>query len=268
MNESSGHRKSDFDSIYDQPDPRAYFTTLEPFDYRIPQHGVDLFRHVLSERSGGSGPVATVLDVCCSYGVNAMLLKTDLGMDDLYARYRAPEVQALEPDELADLDRQFIREHERVGAPRVFGLDAAANAVAYAVDVGSLDGGAVENLESDDPSAALADLLATVDLITITGGIGYVTERTFDRLMAATPSSTWVAAMCLRTYDYQPFVETFARHGLRTERWPGTFRQRRFTDETEQQWAFEQVRSRGLDPTGVEDDGYFHAEFFLSRPAD
>ena len=34
-------QKADFGAIYDQPDPRAFFSTLEKFDYVIPQHGAD-----------------------------------------------------------------------------------------------------------------------------------------------------------------------------------------------------------------------------------
>ena len=260
-------QKADFDSIYDQRDPRAYFTTLEPFDYQVPQHGADIFNKLLQVRPPGSGRTPTVLDVCCSYGVAATLLKTSLDMGDLYAHYRDPAVQEFVPEQMMHADKSFLDEHRRPRVPKVLGLDVAGIAVDYALAIGSLDAGAVENLEEDEPTSGLAEQLSEVDLITTTGGIGYVTERTFDRLLTYAPASAWVATFCLRTYDYEPIIETLSRHGLRTERVERTFRQRRFTDETEQKWALEQVTSRGFDPEGREDDGYYHAEFYLSRPA-
>ena len=109
--------------------------------------------------------------------------------------------------------------------------------------------------------------MSEVDLITTTGGVGYVTERTFDRLLDVAPESVWVAAFCLRTYDYRPIIETLSTHGLQTERLPQTFPQRRFTDPDEEQWAVAEVRKRRLDPAGKEAEGDYHAEFYLSRPA-
>lgn len=267
MTEDTVLQKADFDSIYDQLDPRAYFTTLGPFDYQIPQHGTDIFNKLLRVCMPGGGRTPTILDVCCSYGVVATLLKTGLDIADLYAHYRDPAVQALLPGQMVHVDKRFLHEHQRAHVPQVLGLDVAGNAVDYAVAVGSLDAGAVENLEDDEPSSRLTAQLSKVNLITTTGGIGYVTERTFDRLLTCAPASAWVATFCLRTYDYEPIIETLGRHGLRTERVSRTFRQRRFTDEAEQKWALEQVTSRGLDPGGREDDGYYHAEFYLSRPA-
>ena len=62
--------------------------------------------------------------------------------------------------------------------------------------------------------------------------------------------------------------QAFARHGLVTEQVPGTtFRQRRFADRAEAAAAVHDVRRRGLDPTGKESDGWFHADCFVTRPA-
>lgn len=266
MSSEQPTRKADFGAIYDQPDPRAYFLTLEPFDYAIPQHGADLFTRLLHARRPGSSEQLRVLDVCCSYGIVATLLKTDLDLAAVYAHYRRAEARSLTPEELVELDRRLLRERRRAGAPAVVGLDVAPNAVAYAVATGALDAGFTENLEDDAPSAALTEIMAGVDLITATGGVGYVTEKTFGKLVAAAPDSVWVAAFCLRSYDYTPIADALGRHGLRTERWAETFVQRRFTGPEEQRWAVSQVRGRGLDPGGLEADGHHHAEFYLSRP--
>lgn len=260
-------QKADFGAIYDQPDPRAYFRTLEPFDYVIPQHGAEVITRLLQARDDGQARRSRILDVCCSYGVVATLLKTRLDLAAVYAHYREATDQALTSEQLVAVDRRLLHDHADPGSPTVIGLDVAPRAVEYALATGVLDAGVVENLEVDAPSAELAALMSEVDLITTTGGVGYVTEKTFTRLLDLAPESVWVAALCLRTYDYRPIVETLSTHGLQTERLPQTFPQRRFTDPSEEQWAVAEVRKRGLDPAGKEAAGYYHAEFYLSRPA-
>lgn len=260
-------QKTDFDSIYDQPDPRQYFSTLEAFDYLVPQHGADLFAQVLQARTADNGRPPKILDVCCSYGVVATLMKTHLDLSDVYAHYRGAASQSLSRDRLVELDQKLLADHARPGGPEVVGLDVARNALDYAVETGALDAGIVANLELEEPSDELTAQVADVDLITTTGGVGYVTDRTFGRLTEVTADSAWVAAFCLRTYDYQPIEDALEARGLQTERVTQTFPQRRFTGPEEKQWAVSEVSSRGLDPEGKESDGYLHAEFYLSRPA-
>jgi SAM-dependent methyltransferase len=260
-------QKADFGAIYDQPDPRAYFLTLVPHDYVIPQYGAELFGRLLQARGTRDGRRPRILDVCCSYGVVATLMKTGFNLTQVYEHYREAAEQGLTSDQLVEADRRLLREQSQPGDAHVIGLDVAANAVEYAVATGSLDAGVVENLEVDAPSSELASLMSGVDMITTTGGVGYVTERTFDRLLGPSPQDVWVAAFCLRTYDYGPITDTLRTHGLHTERLPQTFRQRRFTGPEEEEWAVAEVRKHGADPAGKEAEGYYHAEFYLSRPA-
>jgi hypothetical protein len=261
-------QKADFGTIYDQPDPRAYYRTLEPFDYRIPQYGAELFARLLQARSPAAAHGPRVLDVCCSYGVVATLMKTRRDISAIYAHYREAAEQDLTSDELIEADRQLLQQHDGPGRPSVIGLDVAANAVAYALATQALDAGAVENLEVDEPSSELTELMSDVDLVTTTGGVGYVTEKTFGRLLDVAPVGVWVAAFCLRTYDYGPIIETLSAHGLQTERLSQTFPQRRFTGPEEERWAIAEVRRHGADPAGKEAEGCHHAEFYLSRPTD
>lgn len=264
--------KADFGEIYNEADARAYYRTLGQYDYRIPEHGAAIFRRLLqpqsdrASRGSSDGPPMTVLDVCCSYGVLAGLLKTDLSIDDLYRHYQDPGKDGLSPDDAAEIDRKYIAEHAIAGQPRMLGLDIAGNAVAYAESAGLLDAGFAENLEADDPSDRLREAMADVDLIITTGGIGYVTEATFARLLAAAKPSVWVASFCLRAYDYAPIRRVLDAHGLRTEQATRTFEQRKFVDDDEQRWSVEQVREWGLDPADLEEAGYYHANFYLSRP--
>lgn len=146
------------------------------------------------------------------------------------------------------------------------GLDVADGAVGYGVATGALDAAFTENLEDTAPSATLAAQMRTVDLITTTGGVGYVSERTFTALVDASDNTPWVAAFALRAYDYGPIERALAAHGLVTEQSGASFPQRRFADASEQRWAVEQVGANGNDPEGLETTGRYYADFFLSRP--
>src|SRR5699024_9437347 len=77
----------------------------------------------------------------------------------------------------------------------------------------------------------------------------------------------WVAAFVLRTVGYDTVAAVLQDRGLTTERLAGTtFRQRRFASAHEQETALAAAHAHGLDTTGKEDDGWYHCDFYLSRP--
>jgi SAM-dependent methyltransferase len=164
-------------------------------EYQAPAHGERVFGRLAQRRREHlDRKDVVVLDLCCSYGINAALLNHDLTLNALYARYGSPELAALSTDELVLADRAFYGEHRRSQPVQVVGIDVADQAVAYAHRVGLHWAGSSENLEMENPSTALAHLLTGVDLITVTGGIGYITERTFDRVLkhASAEGDCWV----------------------------------------------------------------------------
>ncbi|GAA2239578.1 MULTISPECIES: hypothetical protein [Kitasatospora] len=263
-----GWGKSTFEDIYDQPDPRAYFTRLRPLRYQTPHHAQPVFRGLLAERArlNPPGEPVTMVDLCCSYGITAALVNHDLTLEDLYARYTGPEMAGLSTPELIEADKEFYAAHRREQAVPFIGLDAAPRAVAYASAVGLLDGAFAENLETGPASARLARAVAATGLITITGGVGYIGPRTFDTVVSHTRTPVWVAAFALRMVDYRPIANTLAARGMVTRTSPETYPQRRFTDDDEQQRAIARVTATGYDPTGREADGYYHTLFHQSRP--
>ncbi|MCG5214006.1 hypothetical protein [Streptosporangium sp. KLBMP 9127] len=260
--------KADFNAIYDRPDPRDYYNGLGALDYAAPHHGQRVFRKVLDALDVDR---PTIVDLCCSYGVNAALLKHDLTLENLYDRYGSDQIAGLATDELTDADRAFYADRRRADAPRVIGVDTAASAIEYALEVGLLDGGAVEDMERDKPSSELADAVGEADLITVTGGIGYITDQSIDRLLDCTSPERrpWFAALCLRTVSYEPVAESLARHGLVTEQLEEhTFPQRRFAGPEERDYAMRALAEQGLDPLGKESAGEYHVNVYLSRPGD
>ena len=264
----TGTTKADFTSIYDQPDPRAYYRTLVPLDYQIPQTALPVLDRVI-DASADNGAPRPALDVCSSYGINGALLRNDVALDDLAANYMSLG-DDLSPEQVAASDRALLDGRARAVPRVVYGLDAAPNAIAYAKSAGLVDDGWAVDLENDAAPQSLRDALAGVRLIVCTGGVGYVTARTFDALagLVADPADLWLAVFVLRVFDYSEIAEVLSERGLVTEQLEGqTFRQRRFADEAEQDAAVTDVIDRGLDPAGKEADGWFHADCFITRPA-
>ncbi|MGW0765816.1 hypothetical protein [Streptomyces sp. NPDC002676] len=262
--------KSRFDDVYVQPDPRAYFTRLAPLEYEIPHQAQPVFRQVAAERAAfddGRPGKPVVLDVCCSYGINAALLNHDVTLAELYERYTSDTARRMSTAELAAWDKEFYAERRRPDTLPVYGLDIAAPAVQYAQQTGLLDGAFTDDLEQAPPSPRLSSALADVGLITLTGGGSYITERTFATLLDGTRRPVWVSAFVLRTVSYEPVARKLAAYGLRTTvDQSRSYPQRRFTDEGEQQYAIEAVTELGRDPSGREEAGRFHSVLYDSRP--
>jgi hypothetical protein len=273
LHQKSG--KANFEVIYDLEDPREYFNVLGEFDYCIPQHGQHVFGALAEAwRNGDKSRRLRIVDVCCSYGVNAALLKHKITIDDLYARYRSRELADLSHEELAESDAEFYGKRRREPAPEVIGVDVARNAVSYGVRSRLLDAGFAENLEENEPTEALGRAVAGTDLLTVTGGIGYISGLTFERLierMMDGPEGRvpWIASFALRWVSYEDISEVLSKYGLVTEKLEGhTFTQRRFTNETEREYVLEELAKMDVDTTGKEDTGWYHANFYLSRPVD
>jgi SAM-dependent methyltransferase len=258
--------KADFTDEYNATDPRAYYANLGDLAYQVPAHGAAVFRHlsdVIDERSGPP----TVLDVCCSYGINAALLNHDLSFEDLRHHYTSPAVEGLTRHEMVDADRQLYAAHRRPDARRVLGLDVSENAVGYAVEAGLLDGGIVADLESEAVPGEVAAQLGPVDLVTITGGVGYVNEGTFEQIVSACDAPPWIAALSLRWIGFDPIAESLEEHGLVTERLDGyAVRQRRFADAVERDHVLGALEDRGILPNEMEEEGWHCAELYVVRP--
>lgn len=265
--------KADFSSIYVQPDPRSYFRTLGGLGYSIPHLARPIFEQLIEARQRAKGGPITVLDLGCSYGINAMLMKYRVSYDQIVERYDALAAQPIESDKLLEMDRHFLAAWPKRRDITVIGLDISAPAIRYAQASGALDIGFSADLESQDVPPEMAAALAKVDLIVSTGCVGYVTNKTFEKLALCAANGEapnnipWVASFVLRMFDYGEIAATLQRQGLTTEKFEGaSFVQRRFRDEEEMRGTLEALAQRGISPTAKEAEGLFHAEFFCSRP--
>ncbi len=263
--------KANFDDAYRAADPRRYFRDLGELDYVIPHFALPVFRRLVQAwRAANGGAEVTVADVGCSYGINAALLKYPFSYRSLQHRYVTPELQSLTPAELLAFDKRFFSSWPTCEPVRVVGIDIARPAVSYAQRCGVLDDGVVVDLEAEPvPAEALAPL-AALDMILSTGCVGYVTHRTFQRLLSQVTRDDppWVASFVLRMFPYDDIASTLRQYNLETEKLSGrTFTQRAFKDDNEREDVLAALQRLGIDPRGKESEGYYHAELFVSRPA-
>ncbi len=263
--------KANFEWTYNQLDPRAYHSALGNFAYDIPERAAPVFRRLFDAlRRCRQLDTITAVDLGCSYGINATLLKHDLSMADLRAHYASFDAEA-SPREVLALDQKVFSPDKARGDLKVLGLDRAQFATAYAYWAGTLDGAIAENLEEDDPSEQAARTLCDCDAIISTGTVGYIGMPSFDRIIKATAhkAQPWIASFVLRMFDYAPIADRLAAQGYVTETLTGVyFAQRRFVGRREQAHVETILRQRGLDPAGLESEGSYVAECFVSRPKD
>jgi SAM-dependent methyltransferase len=262
--------KACFDDIYIQEDPREYFRVLYGLDYIIPDLARGIFANLVAALEERRGHPLKVLDLGCSYGINAILLRTPLDLARLAQRYSNLAAHDLSPEECADLDRRYFQAWPRQPMT-ILGLDSSASAVSYAKRVGVIDDGLALDLETRPLSRAGREMLRDVDLIISTGCVGYVTERTFAQILETIDGPMpWVASFVLRMYPYTAIAGELRRKGLVTEKLEGaTFTQRRFHSEQECRQVLSCLDEIGISTRGKEAEGLLQAEFHLSRsPAD
>ncbi|MFD5429565.1 class I SAM-dependent methyltransferase [Streptomyces sp. NPDC127084] len=261
--------KVSLDDIYNQSDPRTYFQVLRPLGYCVPQLAKPYFTKYIQEyRESRQVAEPKVLDIGCSYGINAALLKCDATMDELYEHYG--DRQDDDRDALLARDRELSRSRQPAQPIRFTGLDASADALAYAREAGFLDEAVHADLEHHDPTPAQRNQLAGTDLVISTGCIGYVTERTLTRVIAAQDSRRrpWMAHFVLRMFPFDAVEQALSGLGYRTIRVDEVFRQRRFASAREQSLVLDGMSAAGVDARGLEAEGWLYAQLYLSRPND
>ncbi len=261
--------KMDFSDLYTSKDPRNYFKYLGQLDYIIPHLAQPIFSQLIRARQELQAEPVTVLDLGCSYAINGALMKYALDYEALRQRYTAPSLQTLSSEEMLELDRHFYRAWPRHDGVRVIGLDISENAIRYGEKCGLLDRGLAIDLENRELAPDEAADLADVDIIVSTGCVGYVTSKTFERVLKASRRgrTPWIASFVLRMFPFDEIERTLGTYGLVTEPYEGaTFVQRRFANRDEMEATVRAVEARGLDSEGRETEGLYHANLFISRP--
>ncbi|RSN53543.1 methyltransferase type 12 [Amycolatopsis sp. WAC 04182] len=256
--------KKNFDEEYVSEDPHAYYAAMRKVNYQIPQNANHFLVRVMDEiRTARRLSEVSVLDIGCSYGVNAALLKYELTLDVLYEYYAGDRRGSSAQD-----DRKFFSRFQERPGVRVHGIDISRQAIDYAREVRLLDSAIAVNLEEDSVPVNILQTLPKVDLIISTGCIGYVTHRTFARVLdhLAPAEPPWIAVTALRTLDFAVFEEHFERYGLFTERLAGPLRQREIANGRERAAALAATDARCERNPTPEELGFLAADLYLSLP--
>lgn len=266
---SPNETKANFNRVYNGPDPREYFRQLSGLDYVIPDLAKEIFRRLVRHRETDLGRPVKVLDVGCSYGINAALIRYPIDIQRLADRYGNPAVLTLDTKEVAALDTHYFQSWPRLSTAEFIGLDSSAAAISYAQSVGLLNGGLFSNFEEAAPNDEEARQLRGTDIIISTGAVGYITERTFRKILDCQRGPPpLVASFVLRMFPYEAIASELSHFGLATEKLEGvTFVQRRFNSMDEFEATNAHLKHLGIDTRGKEADGLLHAELYISRPA-
>ncbi|WP_107676110.1 class I SAM-dependent methyltransferase [Agrobacterium sp. LAD9] len=262
--------KADFDDVYDRDLPIAYYERMREASYGIPGEAAPFFLSLLDERSRLKldGQTRRIVDIGCSYGVLAALLKYRLSLEELYDFYRADRHPDLSREQSLVADHAFFQKQSRRDGIEVIGLDRASRAVEYGLRAGLLDHGINRDYEVLDSSTAVPSI-GSIDLIISTGCVGYVGQKTFLHLLQSmrTPLP-WIACFVLRMFDYTPISDMLSRFGYRTDHVQAvSLRQRRFISAEEKIHTIDRVRRRGWATADREETGFLFADLFVSVPA-
>jgi hypothetical protein len=255
------------DSIYNEPDPRAYWRTLSALDYRVPQEAKPYFLCCMAARRErmGTSCFGTVVDLGCSYGINSMLLRFDLAIADLRYRYAGRDKATLGRENLIARDRRLKVCRDFLGV-RFVGVDVSPQAAAYATEAGLLDDVVVADLERRSLKPDEARGVGDAALIISTGCFGYVTQVSLTRILQPCRERPWMIHTVLRMFDFAPAEEALARCGYVSSRSPQLLKQRRFASRREQERILDTLCSMRIDPSGLETEGWLYAQIVLSRP--
>ncbi|WP_313904219.1 hypothetical protein [Rhizobium leguminosarum] len=269
MSSSINGVKHDFSAAYNQRWPHAYFRAHLSLDYVIPDRAKPVFERILAEyRRVRNRTNLKIIDIGCSYGINAALLRTNLSLDDLYAAYLEPCGSLSRLDLMEHL--AFFRNRGLRYDTQFVGLDTSLRAVRYALDVGLLQVGISADLEDRELSIRESCDIAGADIIISTGCVGYVTARTFARVYKATAASRpWVVSFAMRPFSYDDIAAALQDFGLET-RHVEQFRQRqrRFSTPAEQQEIATAMIKRGIEDHVERTTGYIYASCYVSSLLD
>ncbi|WP_350297486.1 class I SAM-dependent methyltransferase [Agrobacterium arsenijevicii] len=259
--------KHDFTPTYNNRWPDRYLRAHRQLDYIIPQQAKAVYEPLIERCMQAKRKTRLkIIDVGCSYGINASLLSRRISLDELYVE-AAPRTGILSTRDI-EKHRTYFTQRPRRGDLSIIGLDPSKRAVQYAMRTGLIDAAVTSNLEHQDMSDAEANLIRDADLIISTGCIGYVTHRTFRRLYAATAASRpWVACFVMHPFSYDGIAETLSAFGLATQEMPELRqRQRRFSTQKEKRTILKSMKLSKMDDRYERSTSYIYASFHLSLP--
>ena len=264
--------KDDFDRVYDLEDPSPYYTALRPSDYRMPAVLASALTaiHPSVRAARGAGDTLRVLDFACGYGAIGALLRHDVSMPEIYARYAERLWRPADARSYWEADAEFFaaRHEESVGF-EIGGTDIAGAALEYAAALGFVDRTFHENLVDHAPSDELTRFLHAVDLIVESGSVGGLLPAAFERILdcCGDESRPWFLFSPRPDVDWSSLNALWTGQGYRTERLgTGPVRYRKSLGAEERVDMLRITRALGKPDEAVMRDGYLLVDLTLARP--
>ena len=261
-----------FERVYDLDDPSPYYATLRPADYRMPVALAGALKaiHGLLCAARGAGDALRVLDFACGYGAIGALLRHDVSMADLYARYgernwKPDDARRYWADDIAFFDaRRAETEAFDIG-----GIDIAGNALAYAAAMGFVDRAFPENLVDDAPSDGLARFLRGVHLVVESGALGVLLPAAYARVLdyVGRERPPWFLYCPRPDVNWSALERLWAERGYRTESFlPAPVRYRKPLEAQERADMLRRAQGFGKPDKAIMQGGYFLVDMTLARP--
>lgn len=188
-------------------------------------------------------------------------------MGELYDLYDTIEAENMNRRELIERDRKIFNDDNAKNPIEVVGVDVASKAAAYAENTAIVDDAIVADFETQSLNAQHHQVLDDADLIISTGCIGYISEKTIEKVVDASDDhEPWMAHFVLRMFSFEPIKEALAEKGYVTARGTQPVPQREFASDLEREQVLDRLVDMGVDPSGFETEGSFYADLFVSRP--
>ena len=270
--DSLPRHKDDFDRVYDLEDPSRYFTALRPSDYRMPEVLAGALRaiHRAVCAARGTGDVLRVLDFACGYGAVGALLRHDVSMAEIYARYGERNWRPVDARRYWEADAAFFAARREVSSTfEIGGIDIAGVALEYAAALGFLDRTFHENLLDHAPSEELTRFLRGADLVVESGSLGDLLPAAFERILDGCGDSgrPWFLYSPRPDVDWTVLNALWAARGYCTEGLgTGPIRYRKALAAREQVDMLQVTRALGKPDEAVMREGYLVVDMTLARP--
>ena len=260
-----------FARVYDLDDPSPYFSTLRPTGYRMPAALAGALRalHAPLRAARDAGERPRALDFACGYGVIGGLLRHDIAMAEIYARYGERQWQPEDGRRYWEQDAAYFgaRRAEQA-AFEIGGIDIAGNALDYASALGFVDRAFHEDLVEDAPSDAMREFLGGVDLVVESGALGVMLPGAFAGVLdCGGGARPWFLYSPRPDVNWSALNALWAERGYRAESvCSRPVRYRRPLDEQERADMLRRSRGFGKADEAIVRDGYFLVDMMLARP--
>lgn len=255
------------DRCYNMDTPIYYYSAIEQLDYLLPQQAKPIFEKILDllEKKSTKSHLKLV-DIGSSYGVNGLLLKWRLELDEILSHYKKQSSQINGHTNLTSLDRDWLKAKPSRNI-EIVGMDISTNALNYARKAQIIDKIINGNFEETALDPEQSKSLSDTDLIISTGCIGYVTHKTMTAVLnAMSPQKPWMAHFVLRMFPFDEMEAMLKKQGYKTLKSRHPVRQRRFASDLEREKALERLSSLSMETKELEQKGWYYADLFLSRP--